>query len=126
MTTLRFLHFDLSIDTDERITLDAMASVRAVHYPQLQTELTQVLTWLTHQHDAHPGSSEDGGTWDIDLRGTVEHTQDLTLHFDPQTGQLTSQPEPGERVRHGISVSLSLAPWLAEMFMSAFGICQSA
>lgn len=121
MSALRFLHFDVSGDPHERLTLEAMASVAAHQWPALQAEACRVLTWLHQQHADSQGAQEDGGAWDVQLRGSVERSQDLSFEFVQSVAQLEARPEFGERVRHTLDICLSVAPWLAEALDVEFG-----
>ena len=121
MTPLRFLHFDVSGDPHERVTLEAMASVSAHQWPALQAEACQLLAWLHRQHADLQGTQEDGGAWDVQLRGSTERSQDMGFEFVQSVAQLEARPESGERVRHTLDICLSVAPWLAEALDAEFG-----
>lgn len=126
MPRLRYLTFDVSDSTDERVTLDAMASVGPAQQPALHAEVAQVLGWLHRHHGQHQGPAEDGGLWDADLQGSIERVSPLQLSFDPRSSQLLShlhsQPGPGEVQRHSINLSLTLAPELANALRAEFGL----
>lgn len=121
MSALRFLHFDLSGDVCERITLDAMASVAAPHWPALQAEVCGLLAWLHREHGDQQGTQEDGGAWDVHVRGSIERSQDMAFEFVETVAQLRGQVESGERVRHTLEICLSVSPWLAEALDAEFG-----
>lgn len=121
MTRLRWLVFELSSDSDERVTLDAMASVSLANWPDLQAEVCQILGWLHREHGALQGAHEEGGAWDVHLTGSIERAHDVTFEFVKTVAQLRGTLETGERVRHTLSICLSVAPWLAEALDGEFG-----
>lgn len=120
--TLRYLHFDLSDDSDGLLTFDAMASATPQHLPALHDELARVLGWAHAQFGPVRGPVEDGGLWDFELTGTLESSQAQHLDFDPRAGVLHVQPAPGQTLRHTLSLTLSATPQFAQAFQTEFGL----
>ena len=125
--SLRYLHFDLSTGhEDDRWSLDAMASVSAPQWPALQEEVCRVLGWLHATHPHTQGPAEEGGLWDVALHASQERSQSIDLHFDPASGRLHGQAQPGDVWRHSLSLTLSLEPGLAQAVCEAFGLTNDA
>jgi len=96
MTTLRWLDFDHSEDTDGIGVFDAMASVELQHVDEVQAEIDGVLAWSEVNFAGRCAPIEEGGDW----------------HYDLQLSD-----EPGDPPRRCFSLSISgTAP-----FCAAFG-----
>jgi len=119
---LNYLHFDLSDagGDDTPVSLDAMASVTAAHWPALQAELAQVLAWAHAQFPDGPGPLDEGHDWDMDLQATQERSRADRLRFDAASGQLLSQLGETELVRHSVSLLLSGTPAFCSAFLARF------
>lgn len=119
---LNYLHFDRSDagGDDTPASLDAMASVTAAHWPALQTELAQVLAWAHAQFPQGPGPLDEGHDWDLDLQATQERSRADRLHFDVASGELRSQLDGAELLRHSVRLLLSGTPAFCSAFLARF------
>jgi hypothetical protein len=122
MKRLRYLHFDVSLGSDERQSLDAMASVTHAQWPALSAEVCLVLGWL-HQAFAHQqGPAEEGGAWDVALHASIEHSQAQDVQFDPQRLSLQLRPTAAQVQRYSLSLTLSAEPEVVAGLSAEFGL----
>ncbi len=79
MTTLRYLDFDYSEDTEGIGTFDAMASTAPERSAAVQAEIDAVLAWAEAQFPDMRGALADGADWDFDLQELDEGPDRRTL-----------------------------------------------
>jgi hypothetical protein len=97
--TLSYLDFERSENTDGAVTLDAMASVPPADLPAVLAEIDAVLGWLGQHFGARQGPLDEGGGWDADVQ---------------------QQPDGPGRV--ACTLTLALAPDVADALLARFGI----
>ncbi|AMM26098.1 hypothetical protein [Variovorax sp. PAMC 28711] len=68
MTTLRYLDFDYSEDTEGIGTFDAMASTAPDRIAEVQAEIDAVIRWAESVFPDTRGALADGADWDADLQ----------------------------------------------------------
>lgn len=97
MPTLRYLTFDVSLDTDGVHTFDAQASTDSppAHAAVLD-EVRQVLAWAEARFPDGPGPLDEGCSWCHDLQvdappGGRWHTVSLSLSGTPAFGDAFGQ-----------------------------------
>lgn len=101
MSTLRYLSFELSEDTDGVCTLDAEACTAPQDAAAVQAEVQQVLDWARRHFGADEGPIEDGHDWHHAL-----HTR----------------TEPGrDHDWHTVALTISASPAFADAFMARYG-----
>ena len=95
-TTLQWLDFDCSIDTEGVLCWDALASPQPGQHHGLLQEVALVLGWAYRLGPQGPGALEDGADWDFDLQATwlgvgqsPQSPQAAAVAFDVATGQMT-------------------------------------
>lgn len=121
--TLDWLDFDVSEDTDEGVTFDAMASVWPDQLSLVLTEAAAVLAWA-RQAFGLERPLDEGGAWDVDLQAWRETQPARSLSIDLHNARLLADdldPE-GERVRHTVTLSLSGGAPFAEAFRRQFNL----
>jgi hypothetical protein len=79
MTTLRYLDFDYSEDTEGIGTFDAMASTAPERIVEVQAEIDAVLAWAENHFPGTQGALAEGADWDFDLQALDEGPDRRTL-----------------------------------------------
>ena len=100
--TLDYLVFDVSEDTDDVHTFDALASVQAGQRAAVEAEVSKVRNWCRQRFPLGPGPLEHGLDWDEDHHWRVE----------PPTG--------GANAWHTMALTLTGTPAFAQAFREAF------
>jgi hypothetical protein len=86
-TSLRYLDFDVSEDTEGIGTFEAMASVSPDQVPHVQAEIATVLDWAFARFPGAHGPLDEGFAWDHDLQSHRDggwHTLTLSVSGDPR------------------------------------------
>lgn len=121
-TSLNYLDFDFSEDSQGVGSFDAMASTDASQVDTVRAEIALVLDWA---YAAFPGGQaplDDGGEWDYDLHSLQECTTPETLVYDEQTREFTDflgEPDPP---RHTVTLSITGTPQFCEALRGKFGL----
>ncbi|WP_341888311.1 hypothetical protein [Variovorax sp. YR752] len=76
-TTLRYLDFDYSEDTEDHGTFDAMASTQPERTPEVEAEIDLVLAWAETTFPGARGALDEGAMWDCDVQRTQEENPRL-------------------------------------------------
>ena len=121
MTTLNYLNFDASDDTEGVSTLEAMASTWPEQAPAVRREIALVLDWACRTFPGQRGPVGEGGDWDYDLHGQQEFTAPETLTYDEATRQLAVRAGPPGKPRHTVTLSISGTDAFCAAFRAEFG-----
>lgn len=100
MSTLQFLTFDLSDDTDGVCTIEAMASTDPAHAALVDAEVQLVLDWAWRRFPDSHGPLDEGHAWDHDLQ--------------------TVQEQAGGQVWRTVTLTFSASPAFVDAFTARF------
>ncbi|RST46349.1 hypothetical protein [Variovorax sp. DXTD-1] len=81
MTSLHYLDFDYSEDTEGHGTFDAMATTVPAKTREVLAEIAEVLAWANAAFPDMQGALENGAAWDFDLQQTREAPDLDTVTF---------------------------------------------
>lgn len=119
--TLDYLIFDYSEDDEGTATWDAMATVRADRFAELQAEVLQVLCWADQQFPNQRGAIDEGATWDFDLSARTEALGEWSLEADiPARALRHATLHPDQVVT--LTLTLTGRGTFAESFVEAFDV----
>ncbi len=119
---LHYLDFDYSEDAEGTGTFDAMASVAPAQVAALYAEVSELLRWAHAQFPGACGAQEDGGDWQYDLRGALEHTTPLSMEYDAGELCLRSVACAAGETRTTVSLSVSGSAPFCVALREAFGL----
>ena len=114
----RYLDFERSEDETGVTTFEAMASVGADRWGELQAEVAALLSQLCQSGTAQQGPLDEGGDWDFDLQVVEDSPTPWMADFDPQLGRLQFEKGRAGQPRYSLTLTLTgvpaCVPWLAE------------
>lgn len=121
---LMYLIFETAESTEGVHSFEAMASVSEARWPDVQTELAQVLAWCHtwgHSHGApDPMALEEGGEWDQALSVQRESSEAVEVHFDARRSELSWRAGGGALTRFTATLVLSGREAFAADFSARF------
>ena len=116
---MTFLDFDFSDSDDGTASFEAMASVPASRWPELEREIMQLLAWARGVGECR--ALEEGGDWDFDLDLQRETRHALRAEPDWAQARLRWPAETLAQERFVATLTLSVCPALLELFRQRLG-----